>query len=669
MAGEGDLTLEEPNGEAGEAAGPALKQRVRHQIAVAEFGRAALKATSEHEVLELAARLACEALDAARADVVEVVGEDVVPRAAAGSALPEAPQLAATLAQVALKNGEPLVTFDASSEGRFDWPEGVAARSLVVAPIKTRQRSFGCVCVFAEREHRFSSEDVFFVQSLTHVLSAALEREESETMFRTVFDGAPDAIVITESARGIVAANPAALELFERSLDDLLGKAAEELSADPPALRARLTRQRAGEVVEAEVLRPSGEIRTVELSLRALQGSDRRVNIFRDVTERRRLQDQLLQSQKLEVAGQLSAGVAHDFNNLLLAVRGLSDLVLQDLPEDSPLREDVKAIRLAGERGMEIVDRLLRSTRRAVPAARVVSPENVLQEADALIRQVLPEDIDLQVLLDHGAGNVFADAGELQHVVLNLVVNARDAMPKGGRISISLSQTEVDESRSAELGIAPDAYIVLSVTDTGVGMDEQTRSRIFEPFFTTKAAGTGSGLGLSMVDGFARAASGTVAVESRPGEGATFALYLPLVEEAEQAPSAENEDLLQGRGTVLVVDNDELSRYVAGRALDLLGYEVVSVSSGDEAIEIAAQLEDLTAIIMDVVMPGLAGAELLERLQQLLPEAPILVMSGHSEDMLVQRGISGADWPLLAKPFTPWELGQALQALTPEGRS
>jgi len=663
MASEGDQTLEEPTSGADEGGGPALEERVRHQVAVAEFGRAALRATSEHEVLELAARLVCEGLDAARADVVEVVGDDVVPRAAAGSSLPEGPELAATLAQIALRTDEPLITFDAESDTRFDWPEGLGARSLVVAPITTRQRSFGCVCVFAEREHRFSSEDVFFVQSLTQVLSAALEREESETMFSAVFEGAPDAIVITE-ARSIVAANPAALELFGRPLGDLLGKVAEELSADPSGVRARLLRQRVGEVVETGVLRPNGEIRTVELSFRALEGSDRRVNIFRDVTERRRLQDQLVQSQKLEVVGQLSAGVAHDFNNLLLAVRGLGDLVLQELPEDSPVREDVEAIRLAGERGMEIVDRLLRSTRRAVPSARAVSPEDVLQEADALIRQLLPEDVDLQIALDAGSGNVFADAGELQHVVINLVVNARDAMPKGGRVSISLSQVAIDENRGAELGIAADLYNVLSVSDTGIGMDEETRSRIFEPFFTTKPAGTGSGLGLSMVYGFAQAASGAVVVESRPGEGATFALYLPDVEEAHHEASKASESLPQGQGTVLVVDYDELSRYVTGRALEELGYEVVMVSSGDEAIEIATQLEDLAAIVTDVVMPGLAGPELLQDLHALLPRTPILIISGHSDDMLVQRGISGDEWPLLAKPFTPEELGHALLALT-----
>ncbi len=656
MTGQGDSTPE--------PTGADLRQRVRHQVAVAEFGRAALKATSEHEIMELAARLACEALGAARADVVEIVGDTVVPRAAAGSELAEGPELAAALAEVALKEGEPVITSDASSDSRFDWPADVDPRSLVVAPITTRGHSYGCVCVFAEREHLFSSEDVFFIQSLTQVLSAALERGESETLFRAVFEGAPDAIVITEEGRGIVAANPAALELFARPLDDLLGKVAEDLSSDPAGIRDRLRQQEAGTVVETGVLRPGGEIRTVELSFRALEGSDRRVNMFRDVTERRRLQDQLVQSQKLEVVGQLSAGVAHDFNNLLLAVRGLGDLVLQELPEDSPVREDVEAIRLAGERGMEIVDRLLRSTRRAVPSASAVSPEDVLREADALIRQLLPEDVELQIALGDGSGNVLADAGELQHVLINLVVNARDAMPKGGRISISLSQVSIDENRAAELGLAPDVYNVLSVSDTGVGMDEETRSRLFEPFFTTKPAGTGSGLGLSMVYGFAQAASGAVEVESRPGEGATFVLYLPDVAEARHdPPAAASEELPQGHGTVLVVDYDELSRYVAGRALDELGYETVLVSSGDEAIEIAPQLEGLTAIVTDVVMPGIAGTELLQGLHAILPKAPILIISGHSDAMLEQRGISGNEWPLLAKPFTPDELGRALRTL------
>jgi PAS domain S-box-containing protein len=405
-----------------------------------------------------------------------------------------------------------------------------------------------------------------------------------------------------------------------------------------------------------------------EGSLTAIWGTQR------DVTEQRRSeealhqsQEQLRQAQKMEAVGRLAGGVAHDFNNLLSAILSYSEMVLADLPEDHASRDDVEQIRQAGSRAAELTQQLLAFSRRQLLQLRVLNLNTVVAGVDRMLRRVIGEDIELRTVLAPELGRARGDAGQLEQMLMNLAVNARDAMPSGGTLTITTANTNVGEAGAARWPeLEPGSYVTLSVADTGIGMTPEVQERIFEPFFTTKGPGLGTGLGLSTVYGIVAQSGGHVFVASEPGRGSVFTVYLPAQPgEAEHpAAAAPRPPVPGGAETVLLVEDEELVRRLTGEILRRNGYRVLEAGDGVAALAILRQHPGrIHLLLTDVVMPRMSGRELVEQVRPLRPDMHILYVSGYSEEAIARQGQLTEGIELLAKPFTPGVLTAKIRQL------
>ena len=384
-----------------------------------------------------------------------------------------------------------------------------------------------------------------------------------------------------------------------------------------------------------------------------------------DVTERKQLEEQFHQAQKMEAVGRLAGGVAHDFNNLLTAILGCADLVLDSLQAGVPEREEVEEIRKAALRAADLTRQLLAFSRQQVIAPTVLSPNDVVANMDKLLRRLLGEDVELRAVLASDLATVKADASQLEQVLLNLAVNARDAMPDGGKLTIETQNVELDhEYVRGHLSAQPGPYVMFAVSDSGVGMDAATQARIFEPFFTTKEKGKGTGLGLATVYGIVKQSGGWIWVYSEPGHGTTFKVYLPRVTEAAApaAPSPAPPASVRGSETVLVVEDDEMIRKLVQKVLKANGYTVLVAASGGDAERVAAQHDGPIHLLMtDVVMPGLNGREVAQRLAAQRAGIRVLYLSGYTDDAIVHHGVLDPGVAFLQKPFTPAVLGRKVR--------
>jgi len=364
---------------------------------------------------------------------------------------------------------------------------------------------------------------------------------------------------------------------------------------------------------------------------------------------------QLFQAQKMEAVGLLAGGIAHDFNNLLTVITGRAQLLLRGRPADEPLAQGLALIDKTAGRAATLTRQLLAFSRKQVLQRRVLNPNSVVADMEKMLRPLIGEHIALVTVLDPALGPVNADPGQLEQVILNLAVNARDAMPRGGRIVLKTGNVQLDEVTAArQPGLQAGGYAVLAVSDTGVGMDATTQARIFEPFFTTKEPGKGTGLGLSTVYGIVQQHSGFVSVESAPGLGTTFKIHLPHVEAVVEAPVAGPARAVSGRGseTVLVVEDEDEVRALAIEILREQGYTTLAAADGAEALRVAARHPGpLHLLLTDVVMPHLNGWELARQLSTVRPETKVLYMTGYSEIAVAHEGVSDAS--VLQKPFTP----------------
>ncbi|HYD53250.1 MAG TPA: ATP-binding protein, partial [Gemmatimonadaceae bacterium] len=385
-----------------------------------------------------------------------------------------------------------------------------------------------------------------------------------------------------------------------------------------------------------------------------------------DITDRRRLEEQVRQSQKMEAVGRLAGGVAHDFNNLLTAILTCSELLLETLPNEHPGREDAEEIRTTARRAAELTKQLLLLSRRHGPAASAVLDCNgVVANADRLLRRVIGEDVSLRTELRATRALVAMDQGGLEQVILNLAVNARDAMPHGGTLTIETAEAHLREPMvHAETVVPPGAYVVLSVSDSGMGMDAAVMAHLYEPFFTTKEKGRGTGLGLATVYGIVTQTGGSIAVYSEPGEGTTFRLYLPRVTDTGEveAPLADAQEVRGGTETVLLVEDEEVVRRLGHRVLTSLGYEVLVARDGPDALRIVQSWPGTIHLLAtDVVMPRMSGRELADLLRTRRPDAKVLFLSGYTESAVAHRGVLAAGSDFLQKPFTPGMLARRVR--------
>ncbi len=391
----------------------------------------------------------------------------------------------------------------------------------------------------------------------------------------------------------------------------------------------------------------------------------RMVGAMMDLTLRRHLEAQLRQAQRIDAVGQLAGGIAHDFNNLLTTILGSADLLLELLPPDHPGREEAHECRKAAMRAAELTRQLLAFSRRQVLAPRVLHLNDVVADMDKMLRRLIGEHIDLRTALAHDLGAVRADPGQLEQVVVNLVVNARDAMSSGGNLTIATANADLTEAGGgAETLMAPGAYVVLSVSDTGTGMDAETQARMFEPFFTTKPTGKGTGLGLATVFGIVKQSGGYIQVASALGRGTTFTIHLPRVDGTTSQLHVASTAAMSvgGAETVLLVEDQEEVRTLTHKILKARGYEVLLAAGGPEALSVAAQHGSaIHLLVTDVVMPGMSGGELSRQLSLAQPAMKVLFISGHPDSSILHDGELDPSVAFLQKPFSAHELARRVR--------
>jgi two-component system cell cycle sensor histidine kinase/response regulator CckA len=412
-------------------------------------------------------------------------------------------------------------------------------------------------------------------------------------------------------------------------------------------------------VVEEEATDAQGNTHTI-ISTKTLltdsAGNLQIVAIMRDITERKRLEAQFLQAQKMEAIGTLAGGVAHDFNNLLTVIKGYTELLLEEIAPDDPRCFYLQQIQKAGQQAASLISQLLAFSRKQILHPEILDLNRSVEEMSTMLRRVIREDIELVAIARPGLGLISADPAQIQQIVMNLAVNARDAMPQGGRLTIETANVEFDEEYvRAHPMVKPGPYVMLAISDNGIGMDAATQARIFEPFFTTKGQGKGTGLGLSTVYGIVKQSNGFIWAYSEPGKGTTFKTYFPRVEGEVTESTAERrfEPEFQGSETILLVEDEESVRTLAGRILREQGYDVLEAGSGTEALDIARKHGgEIHVVVTDVIMPGMSGKDLVSQLKIARPGIKSLYISGYPDDAIAHHGILDSGVTFLQKPFT-----------------
>ena len=496
----------------------------------------------------------------------------------------------------------------------------------------------------------------------------------SEQRYRLIFEDSPLPMeVFDPETLAYLAVNTAAAELYGYEREEFKHMTLRDIRPpeEVPAFLNYLDTVKTADSYSGTFLtrHKSGRLITIEARVRTVEfgGRKARLKLVTDISEKKRLETELQQSQKMEAVGRLAGGIAHDFNNLLMVILGYSDNILHKLDDADPLRDKVSEIHAAAQRAANLTSQLLAFSRKQILRMQTVQLNAIVANISQMLRRLLGEDVEIALNLDEDLGQVLADPAQLEQVLVNLSVNARDAMPHGGQLDIETHNVELDEQTAPLQGVPVGDYVLLTVSDTGCGMDESVRSKIFEPFFTTKEVGKGTGLGLAMVFGVVQQSGGAITVSSDVGFGTTFKIYLPRLNEPVAAPPAPEPAPKQAGETVytpaevsctiLLVEDEKQLRTLAREVLKEAGYRVLEAGNGLDALRLAEALAAPPSLLLtDVVMPEMSGLQLAEALQGKWPELAVLYTSGYTEHALLGRNGWRGDMPFLQKPYMPGQL-------------
>jgi len=510
-----------------------------------------------------------------------------------------------------------------------------------------------------------ASEVICIAEDITERLRAETELLRSEQRYRGIVENTHEGICMCDAERNTTYCNSRLFKMLGyEEADKPLSCEAIHLDGDTEETTHRFCQLQQGisASYETRLVRKDGFILPVSSSGSPIFDEHGNfagaVCMFTDIERRKRLEDQLRQAQKMEAVGRLAGGIAHDFNNLLTVILGYGGVLERKLSPNDPLIKNVVEIRKAGERAAALTQKLLAFSRKQVLRPQLVSLNHLVGETEAMLRRLIGEDIELVTELDSAAGHVKADPGQIEQVLMNLAINARDAMPKGGRLLIETKRQELSAAAADLRSVKPGAYAVLTVSDTGCGMDDQIKAKIFEPFFTTKDPGIGTGLGLATVLGIVNQSGGSISVYSEVGIGTTFKIYFPLVAEPQVRSETPETGAIQqaGHQTILLVEDDESIRELTSYVLCEHGYKVAEAASAEQALSIFESSPNFDLLLTDIVMSGMNGHELANRLVSSRPGLKVLYMSGYSERSAVQQGILEPGRSFLPKPFQAEDL-------------
>lgn len=504
---------------------------------------------------------------------------------------------------------------------------------------------------------------------------------QSEERYRELFENANDIIYTMDLAGNITSLNRMGERITGYSRAEVLKMNLSQIvTPEHRDLARQMIEGRTGgegaAAYQLEIVSKDRHRVMLEVSTRLVYQRGNPVGvqgIARDITERKKLEDELRQLQKMDAVGKLAGGVAHDFNNIMTAVVGYADLTLLRLSKDDPLRSKVQEIKKAGERAAALTQQLLAFSRKQILQPKVLDLNTLISDSTKMLRPLIGEDIELVAVLDPALGRVKADPGQIEQVIMNLALNARDAMPRGGRLTIETANVVLDEECAHQhVSVQPGPCVMLAVSDTGSGMDIEAQSHIFEPFFTTKQKGKGTGLGLSTVYGIVKQSGGNIWVYSELGKGTAFKIYLPRIEEAAEKVATRPSlgEIASGSETILLVEDEEMVRKLIGETLQMQGYQVLEAAGAGEALLISEKYEGpIHLMVTDVVMPLMSGRELAIKLGPIRPATKVIYMSGYTEDTVVHHGVLEPGVDFIQKPFSPDALARKVREVLENTRA